>query len=65
MKKEAEHSTTTYIDKLWLKQTEKKMDFSFVWILFFFFFFSVKEIGSKTDKYKLCELIKVTAHPAF
>ena len=41
----------------------KKMDFS----LFesFFFFFSVKEIGSKTDKYKLYELIKVTAHPAF
>ena len=64
MKKEAEHSTTTYIDKLWLKQTEKKLDFCFVLILFFFFF-SVKEIGSKTDKYKLCELIKVTAHPAF
>lgn len=63
MKKEAEYSTTTYIDKLWLKQTEKK------WTLalfeFFFFFFSVKEIGSKTDKYKLYELIKVTAHPAF
>lgn len=63
MKKEAEYSTTTYIDKLWLKQTEKK------WTLAclnpFFFFFSVKEIGSKTDKYKLYELIKVTAHPAF
>ena len=40
----------------------KKMDFS---LFESFFFFLVKEIGSKTDKYKLYELIKVTAHPAF
>ena len=39
MKKEAEYSTTTYIDKLWLKQTEKKWTLALFESFFFFFFF--------------------------
>ena len=36
MKKEAEYSTTTYIDKLWLKQTEKKWTLALFESFFFF-----------------------------